>query len=312
MIWGTLFSGGGGVDEGLKMAGHQVAWGIEMMPQIAACFKSNHPDTKLIVSDLRNVVLSTLPAITALWASPVCKQDSDARNKTLAPREDASIGLAVIRYIEHFKPELVILENVDGYRKNPTLTTLIAYLSRHYSISERVLNAANYGVPQNRKRLIIQARRGPIAWPEYAPHCPSWFEILQAHQQVLEPAALIDWQKARWLPEYDEMLPLLVHGHFAFKRDGEDGRRLTVTPSWKSMPTVTSSHNNRDKRLVMPDGQVYRLTPAAIGLLQSFPADYIWSEDTELAYEIIGNAVPPLLVQQLTAPYAAISKKEVA
>jgi len=95
----------------------------------------------------------------------------------------------------------------------------------------------------------------------------------------------------------------MVHGHFAFKQDGEVDRKLTVTPSWKPMATVTSSHNNRDKRLVMADGSVFKLTPAALGLLQSFPADYVWPKDDKLAFEIIGNAVPPLLVQRITEMY---------
>jgi DNA (cytosine-5)-methyltransferase 1 len=162
MIWGTLFSGGGGVDYGLKQAGHDIAWAVEMEPAIAACYRDNHKE-RLIEDDVLNVDLESLPSIDALWASPVCKQDSDARRKGLPPREDASIGLAVIKYVKHFKPDLVILENVRGYKKNPALKTLVTYLARHYTISERILDASNYGVPQGRKRLIIQARRGPIA-----------------------------------------------------------------------------------------------------------------------------------------------------
>jgi DNA (cytosine-5)-methyltransferase 1 len=304
MIWGTLFSGGGGVDCGLKMAGHQIAWGIEMVPQIAACYRANHHEP-LIEADLRMVDLSTLPAIDALWASPVCKQDSKARNKTLAPREDASIGIAIIKYIEHFQPELVVLENVDGYKKNPTLTTLIAYLSRHYSISERVLNAANYGIPQNRKRLIVQARRGPIAWPEYAPVRVGWYEALQDLFATMPEDTLAGWQQQLWKAEYDALLPVMVAGHYDFRDKGSDPKSLCITPASEVSPTITSSHNNTQRRIMLADGRILRLTPRETARLQSFPDDYLWPAKVTLAQEIIGNAVPPLLVKQLTTPYTS-------
>lgn len=96
MKWLELFAGCGGVHTGLKAAGHTVSAAVEFREDIAACYRANHPGTKLLVEDVRNVAISSLPGdISAIWASPVCKQDSEARNKTLAPREDALIGADV-------------------------------------------------------------------------------------------------------------------------------------------------------------------------------------------------------------------------
>jgi DNA (cytosine-5)-methyltransferase 1 len=303
MIWGTLFSGCGGVDCGLLQAGHTVAWGVEIDPAIADIYSANHPSIPLFRNDVRSVDLAALSPIDALWASPVCKQDSKARLQTLDRREDASIGTAIIRYVKHFQPELIILENVDGYKKNPALTTLIAYLSKHYALSERVLNASNYGVPQDRARLVIQARKGPIAWPDYLPQQVSWYDAIADLLPTMQAWHLANWQQLLWKPEYDLMLPALVHGHYAYHRNKQDARELDILPASALARTVTSSHNVLQRYIVLETGAVLKPTIQAIARWQSFPDTYQWPGTLTAAVKAIGNAVPPRLVQKLTENY---------
>lgn len=304
MIWGTLFSGGGGSDTGLIAAGHTVAWAIEKEPKIAACYHCNHPNSDIITSDIRNVDISKLSPIQGLWASPVCKQDSQARNKTLSKREDASIGLAILPYIEVLKPEIVIIENVRGYRSNPTCSKIVAFLKNRmgYQVEMRVLDAANYGVPQHRERLIIQARRcGSIAWPNYTQR-QGWYAALADQMDTLTSSSLIQWQIERWRSEHNTLCPCIINGHFDFDK-GTEQRELSIVPGNKPISTITSSHNNRDKRVMMPTGQVLELSVQALAHLQTFPGWYQWPDNRDLAYEIIGNAVPPLLAQRIVESY---------
>lgn len=308
MNWIELFAGGGGAATGLIASGHTVKVAIEKDDRIALCYQRNHPQTRVIAADVRDVSLSSLPAtINALWASPVCKQDSLARCKALPQREDATIGLAIIPYIRAINPDLVIIENVPRYQKNPTLTTLISFLTTvmHYTIGMRVLDAANYGVPQHRERLFIQARRGPIAWPDYAPCHISWYEALVDLLDKMTPADLAPWQQALWKPEYTAMLPIMVHGHYHY-RDTDEARQLDVLPSHLPARTVTASHNSTQKRIVLADGRIIRTTPRAAARLQTFPDTYIFPSQSTLASAIIGNAVPPLLVQRLCEVYASM------
>lgn len=304
MKWGTLFSGGGGSDTGLVAAGHTVAWGVEMEPEIAACYHTNHPNSEIIVSDVRNVDISALSPIDGLWASPVCKQDSQARGKNLDRREDAAIGRAILPYIEMLQPELVIIENVAGYRTNPVCSQIVAFLRNkmHYHVEMRVLDAANYGVPQHRERLIIQARRGgAIAWPAYTVR-RAWHAALTDLIGTLAPSSLIPWQMDRWKPEYDALRPLIVNGHFDYDH-GTEKRELSIVPWNRPISTITSSHNNRDKRIVLADGRVLELSIQALARLQTFPDWYQWPDDKRLAMEIIGNAVPPLFAQRIVESY---------
>lgn len=309
MKWLELFAGGGGVACGLEAAGHEVAAAIEMEPKIAECYHANHPDTPLLVADVQDVAanLAVLPSgIKAVWASPVCKQDSQARNKTLARREDADVGCAVIAYIEALDPELVIIENVVGYRKNPALTSIIATLAkRGYSLSIRVIDAANYGVPQHRERLIVQARKGPIAWPEYATVPQTWYTALEDLFTSMKTEALAPWQQKLWKPDYNALVPLIVYGHYDFRDHGDDPKVLDITTADQPARTVTSSHNNTHRRVVLADGRILRFSPRESARLQTFPDSYIWPAQVTLAQEIIGNAVPPLLVEKLTEAYVS-------
>lgn len=307
-----LFAGGGGVACGLSQTTHQVAAAIEKEPAIAACYHTNHPETKLFVADIRDVTITQLPnEITAIWASPVCKQDSQARLKKLAPREDAKVGLAILPYLQRIQPELVILENVEQYQKNPALTSIVAYLSRHYTLSLRVLDAAHYGIPQSRRRLILQARRGTIALPERA-KLRTWYEALADLFDTMEEADLANWQKQLWKPEYDALRPLMVYGHYAFRNSKDEPKQLDITTVNMPARTVTSSHNNTHRRIALEDGRILRLSPRENARLQTFPDNYIFPKQVTLASEIIGNAVPPLLVEKLTETYVETEREAVA
>jgi DNA (cytosine-5)-methyltransferase 1 len=309
MKWLELFAGGGGVACGLEAAGHEVAAAIEKEAKIAECYRANHPDTLLQVADVQDVAanLAQLPSgINAVWMSPVCKQDSQARNKTLARREDADVGRAAIAYIEALDPDLIIIENVVGYRKNPALTSIIAALAKlRYSLSIRVIDAANYGVPQHRERLIVQARKGPIAWPEYAAAPQTWYSALEDLFTSMKADALAPWQQKLWKPDYNALVPLIVYGHYDFRDHSDDPKALDITTADQPARTVTSSHNNTHRRVVLADGRILRFSPRESARLQTFPDHYIWPAQVTLAQEIIGNAVPPLLVERLTEAYAS-------
>jgi DNA (cytosine-5)-methyltransferase 1 len=305
MIWGELFGGGGGVGTGLAMAGAHASWSIEIDQDAARTYQRNHPETHVIHADVRDVDPKSLPPVQGIWLSPVCKQDSKARLSGLPPREDASIGLAAIPFIEHLKPELVILENVARYQDNPAYKEIFRVLVKMgYAIEVRVLNAADYGVPQFRERLILQARRGPIAWPDKEPK-HGWYAAMEDLIPSMQRIELALWQKKLWEPRYNEMIPLMVHGHYHYKHKASDARMLDILPANAPGRAVTTSHNVLQRYIVLPD-RVLKPSIQAIARLQTFPDSYEWPEIASRAVNVIGNAVPCALVQRLVAPYVAV------
>ena len=157
---------------------------------------------------------------------------------------------------------------MEQYKYNPSFALIVGYLSRHYAMSMRVLDAANYGVPQHRERLILQARRGPIAWPNFAPRRISWYTALQDRFNLMEEAGLANWQKKLWKVEYQAMLPIMIHGHYD-NHNGREDRQLDVLKASEPSRTVTSSHNNTQRRILLKDGRILRLSPQENGRLQT-------------------------------------------
>ena len=339
MKWGVLFAGIGGVDFGLLAAGHDIAWAIENDAVAAQCYRWNHV-APMIEQDVRTVDVTTLAPIDALWLSPVCKSHSVARSKHLPEREDADIGVAALPYIAYHQPHTVIIENVAGYRKHPSLTHIVTFLAkRGYTIDMRVLNFADYGVPQHRKRLIVIARQGIISWPTPLQRI-SWYDAIEDLLPTLPETTLANWQFRRWQQKYEQGT-CMVNGAFVFGSDTQ-----CVTSKDNVSPTITASHNNRDRRIVLPatmidgrlgyndgdgtwdlreiqhtnpsntitasdnnmkrrivfgDARVLQVTPRVLARLQTLPDTCIFPDRAVDACKLIGNAVPPLFVQHLTA-----------
>lgn len=176
----SLFSGGGGVEVGSKAADFKPIWGIEHDPIIADVYTANVGHQPLIKS-ISVVDPQHLERPDVLWASPPCQAYSIARNKNLAERDDADIGLAIIPFLEILQPPKFILENVEGYRKSKVFEAIVNALYRlGYWANWSVLNAADFGVPQTRRRLILKAVKNGFvpALPQPQKWC-GWYGAIQ-------------------------------------------------------------------------------------------------------------------------------------
>lgn len=161
----SLFSGGGGADVGASLAGWKLLWGIEIDPQIAEAYQVNLGHRPIIKS-VTEVDPKSLERPDVLWASPSCQGFSIQRNKKLPTRTDADIGLAIIPFLEILQPQVFILENVEGYRKAKPFYAIVNALHRlNYWTQWSVLNAADFGVPSTRRRLILRAIKGGFLPP---------------------------------------------------------------------------------------------------------------------------------------------------
>lgn len=174
-------------------------------------------------------------------------------------------------------------------------------MKKGYTLSLKVLDAADYGVPQTRERMILQARKGAIAWPEQMDRV-SWYTAIEDLLPALPQGQLAPWQRKLWKAEYDALLPVMVHGNYDYHNNLEQERSLDIRASYLPARTVTASHNVTQRYIVMRE-QILKPTTQAIARLQTFPDSYIWPSSMVKAIEIIGNAVPCLLAQKLTEGY---------
>ncbi len=188
MLTVDYFAGGGGTSRGIFDAlGEEPNVAINHCPLALAMHRANHPTTTHLQEDVWDVDPNTdIPPgdIDLAWFSPSCTTHSKARaGKPVSKQLRASPWVAA-RLAKHRRPRVIIIENVPEFRKwgpcdkdgNPIKArfgqTYKAFVQRFrtlgYDVQERVLDAADYGVPTHRKRLFLIARADghPIVWPE--------------------------------------------------------------------------------------------------------------------------------------------------
>lgn len=319
----TMFSGFGGADVGLMAAGLRPLWGVEYDADIAGVYRNNIGD-HVIIDDVRNVDYSLLPHVDWLHASPSCVRASVANVDATESAEDTEAAMAVVRAMHAHKPQVFTLENVWGYRNFSAFRLILDTIgSMGYFYDFEHVNAADFGVPQTRRRLILRATRGLL--PPMPAHVPwvGWYEAIADLMPTLPNSKLAPWQLARLRDGVKGTL--LIDGKL-----GSESTNMTTRNGEAPCFTVTTSHNQRDMRAVLVNEsstfemraadapsaaqvasernlrqkailphRVVAITPRCLARFQSFPDSYKLPDKRSLAAKGIGNAVPPLLMKRI-------------
>lgn len=206
----TLFSGGGGVECLLK---EQIdfAHAVEYDAAIAAVYAANIGD-HVTTAKVQDVDYSAWGQIDYLHASPVCKEFSNAKTGGAEGDGDITSALAVVRALEATQPRVFTLENVQGYARSQSYRIICQALTEAgYMWHADVLNAADYGVPQTRRRLILRAVKDALLPGLPAPRpWVGWYAAIEDLIPTLPASRFAEWQLAR-LPD-DLRGSLLIPG----------------------------------------------------------------------------------------------------
>lgn len=201
-----LFSGAGGMTEGFKQAGYTSALAIEYDEMAARTFSFNHPKTPLIIRDIRDVSEDDIKPfikgdIDVVCGGPPCQGFSLAGQRlTDDPRN--RLFLEYVRVLKIIMPRFFVFENVSGITSMAGGATLDAILSEFtkcgYKCTFKLLNAADYGVPQARPRFFIIGTRDSEDYSLPAPtHVPTGSgDLFSSHM----PEYLTVWDAISDLP----------------------------------------------------------------------------------------------------------------
>jgi DNA (cytosine-5)-methyltransferase 1 len=312
-----LFSGAGGLSMGLKNAGWNVVSAIENDSTAIESHKANFPQVEHICSDVRTIDFKRFSGIDLVAGGPPC-QPFSVSGKRLGSEDARDMVPEFIRAVQEARPKAFLMENVAGLagtQFNHYLDTQITKLkSLGYFVFTSVLNAANFGVPQNRQRLfLIGIRYGRTASafafpkPTHGPNAPQ--KHLTAREALTN--APID------VPNNAKVVycknPVLRASPFAGMMFNGKGRPINLDGLSHTIPA--SAGGNRT-HIIDPTGiinhyhaellsgrgprvgqldDVRRLTVRESARVQSFPDEFQFLGRQSSRYSQVGNAVPPKL-----------------
>lgn len=164
-----LFSGAGGVTQGLREAGFEVRAAIEIDPASVSTYQLNHADVEIMDRDIRSVEPKDLMARASVAAGQVelltacapCQGFSSLNTKRRQDDQRDDLVLNVLRFVEEIQPKAVAFENVPRLRHHWRFEAFVNGLRElGYGVNFQVVDAVDYGVPQRRRRLLAIARAG--------------------------------------------------------------------------------------------------------------------------------------------------------
>ena len=160
-----LFSGCGGLSEGMHRAGFQIIFAVENNPDAVATYRMNHPESVVIEKDIRKIRISEIlkklnnKPLHFLAGCPPCQGFSSVRrlNKKRNVRDNRnSLIKEYLRFVKGLKPLTIMMENVSGLVNYYLFKDMTRKLEKFgYNIDYRVVNLKDYGVPQRRRRLVL-------------------------------------------------------------------------------------------------------------------------------------------------------------
>ena len=302
-----LFSGAGGLSCGLVMAGFTPVASVEIMPEAVQTYKYNFVTEKgfnekvetrdIRSQDVKEELYKTIgnQHIDLIVGGFPCQGFSMAGNRVVSdPRN--SLYLEMLEIVKKVKPDYVVMENVEGLRSmldGKVETQIINdYKEIGYEINVTTLNAADYGVAQQRKRVIFIGNR--IGNKNYHPkplYEPKNYKTLGSaiyKYMDMEENKEINHIFTRHTEDMKQRLAKVPEGQSLFKN---------YSDSWKKSPwdkpscTIKENHGAVNIHPKLPRV----LTPREIAAIQSFPDDFIFQGAKKWQLVQIGNAVPPLL-----------------
>lgn len=322
-----IFCGCGGTTQGLRDAGFSVVGGIECDELAVDTYRSNHRGVKVWKVDIREMDPTDVlkqhglkrGELDLMSGCPPCQAFSALRRlngrRRIRDKESKDLVFEYLRFVEGLYPKVVMVENVPQLINDYRFAEVRKRLRElGYKGDPCIFNAADFGVPQRRKRMIFVASRlGPI---DYAVPVtpPQRKTVREAIGSLPQPGNMGDE-----LHDFPELRGTKVAGLIAMiPKDG--GSRVHLGEehqllchlrcngfkdvygrmAWDDVaPTITSGCVNPSKgRFLHPD-QNRAITLREAALLQSFPKDYNFALDRGkyAAALMIGNAFPPEFVR---------------
>jgi DNA (cytosine-5)-methyltransferase 1 len=313
-----VFCGAGGLSLGLEAAGITVVGGVELDADAALTWASVHPGAQLVHGDARHVEWRRFDGVDLVVGGPPCQPWSTGGLRR--GEDDERDGWpAFVFALECLRPRAFLAENVTGLAEGVMRSQWQALLDQFeelgYALSARVLNAADYGVAQKRRRRILVGVRGgePFSFPPPT-HGPGRPKPWRCSGRVLSTEP---FGEPNTSPVTYALRPDLRKDAYAGHVFNGGGRPIDLrapaptllasmggnkTPWLDTRGVVTAYHahllaGGKPRSGAVPGAR--RITAEEAALIQSFPRRMSFAGRRSSRYRQVGNAVPPLLAEVL-------------
>ena len=320
----SLFSGCGGLDLGFEKAGFNIPVANEFDKTIWETFKVNHPNTHLIEGDVRQITKEDIAQyidgeVDGIIGGPPCQSWSEAGSLKGIKDARGQLFFDYIRILTEFQPKFFLAENVSGMladRHSEAVQNILhMFEEAGYDVSFTLVNAKDYGVAEERKRVFYIGFRKDLniqfGFPKGSTKDDSKKITLRDIIWDLQETAVPSGPKNHHNPdainnnEYftGAYSPIFMSRNRAKSWDEQaftvqaSGRQCQLHPQ---APKMVKFGKN-DCRFVEGKEHLYRrMTIREVARVQGFPDDFKFIyEDTNTAYKMIGNAVPVNLAYEI-------------
>lgn len=309
-----LFCGAGGLSLGFDKAGFSNLFSIEFNSEFARTYQRNFPHHNLIVDDIRNVSNNQIRDLVGdidvdvIVGGPPCQGFSIAGNigRTLVDDDRNNLFREFVRFVNILKPKIFIMENVANLAtrlKGKTIKEIVAEFEiagSGYSVDYDVLNAVNYEIAQERRRVVVVGIRNDIHTKFCYPKKSS--NIKTVKDAIGDLPALNSGEKST-IPNHVAMKhSKQMLEKMSYIKDGGNRNDIPEKIRPKSGDVRKYIRYSSDKPSVCVTGDMRKifhyeqnraLTCRELARIQTFPDEFVFEGKSIQIQQQIGNAVPP-------------------
>lgn len=306
----SLFSGAGGLDLGLLLAGNNIVWANDIDKDAVATYKKNI-GSNIICGDINDVDISSVPDADVVVGGFPCQGFSVANMRRDINDGRNQLYKFFLRMIIDKRPKYFIAENVRGILNLGNGEVISAIVSDFekagYIVTVNLVNMADYGVPQARRRVIILGQRKDLGSEmrlvippkthsnKSVDHLPAWVTIKEAIDHFPEPG---------------DDCGFLNHVASSYKLSFRNFTGHRPTDPNKPSPTILARGNGKGGVVAIPhyNGK-RRLTIRESATVQTFPENFEFVGKMNSCYRQIGNAVPVKFARMLGEELKTLESK---
>lgn len=306
----SLFSGAGGLDKGFEQAGFDIIWANEYDSSIWETFEYNFPGTHLDKRNIRDVPSVDIPDCIGIIGGPPCQSWSEAGALRGIEDERGKLFYEFIRILRAKNPLFFLAENVEGMLAQRHAQALAnikkLFIESGYNLSFKLINANDYNVPQDRKRVIFVGYRKDLNLTFHFPEIQNYKPVLRDaiwdlrnsaipakeknytngseckysnHEYMIGGFSTIFMSRNR-VRSWDEPSFTIQAG----------GRHAPIHPQ---APKMTFIEQNKREFVKGYEHLYRRLSLRECARIQTFPDNFIFKySNISDGYKMAGNAVP--------------------